>query len=159
MVDFIPDSPKVQEPPVPYFEDSSKYGIAGHSTSKSIERLQDEIKQSLVQLDAGYVRFVSGLYGDKPKRYGFQVHFNLAGVPGRIDCAALPIRQETPAKKQQALCQALYFVRDWLDVESRTAVFRPGNIALIPYLIGQNGKTVAEALKESKQLPMLMPEN
>lgn len=155
-MNFIPETPTQKSVKAPFFEDSEKLKIAGRGTTKSLEALQSEIKQRLAELGAGGVNFHQGKFDDKPLRYGFQIYFNLNGIPGRIDAAALPMRSEAPKKKEQALAQALYFVRDWLDVELRTSMFRPGNVALLPYLIGANGKTVVEALVETHQLPMLV---
>lgn len=156
MVNFIPDNTPETEVVVPWFEDSQKEGIEGYATTKTPEALQSEIRGLMVRLNAYNVRFTSGVLDAKPKRYGYQIHFQLNGMPGRIDCAALPIKSETPARKQVAQAQALYFVRDWLAVEVRSTMFRPGAMTLLPYLIGENGKTVTEALIETYALPIPM---
>lgn len=156
MANFIPDAPKGGVFDIPFYEQSKAVDIPGRRTDKSIAILQSEIVNLIAKLGGGLVTFQSGALDTRPKRYGYQIHFNLSGLPGRIDIAALPLQSETANKKDRALAQALYFARDWLSVEVHSAMFRPGAIALVPYLIGANGLTVTEALVESHQLPLLV---
>lgn len=155
MVNFIPEAPQATVLKLPYFEDSREAGIEGRGTEKSLTALQNEIGGFIAQLGGSLVTWVPGKLDTQPKRYGYRINFNLGGISGRIDVAALPIRSETPNKKDRALAQALYFLRDWLGVEVRSAMFRPGSISLAPFLIGSSGLTVIEALVETHQLPML----
>lgn len=153
---------------VPYFDDiyKSGSGIPGSSAKGSIEDYQMQIEALIRQLNATHVQFVQGHYpgqGDpsagsgqvQPDRYGYQILFRLNGNPGRIDVAALPIRRESRHKIDRAKAQALFLVRDWLQSEVYSHLYRPGSITLIPYLIGDDGRTVTETLLQSKALPML----
>jgi hypothetical protein len=140
---------------VPYFEDSQKAKIAGRGTEKSIAQLQREIIDLLTRLGAHSITFVSGVYPAQTKRYGFQVLFVYGSLPGRIDCAALPMRSEAPKKKDRAQAQALYLLRLELEAQSNAWVYKPGAVPLVPYLIGAGNKTVTEALVETKSLPVM----
>ena len=158
MVNFIPEPVKTAAPKVPFFEDSSTLQIPGRGTKKSEKQLQVEINNLMMKLDAGNVLFSPGKFEvapNSPQRYGYLMTFSLNGTPGRMEIAALPIRKETPAKKDDALRQALYLVRNWLESEVFSTMYRPGAVPLIPFLIGAGDKTVTELLVESGNLPML----
>ena len=58
-------------------------------------------------------------------------------------------------KKDRALAQALFLVRNWLESEVFSSVYRPGAVALLPFLIGDNGETVTETMVHSGKLPIL----
>ena len=150
---FIPDKPKKENLYVPYFEDVNASDVAGRRTKKSQKVLQSEIEMLIAKLGGSAVQFVSGGFQTSPTRYGFNIEFNVSGIPARIDAAALPIRTETDKKKDRALAQCLFLVRDWLQAEVNSLVYRPNSFALLPYLIGEGGKTVTESLMESRMLP------
>lgn len=154
-MNFIPENLKSSTVQVPYFEDVKASDIPGRGTEKSLQRLQDEASQMLMKLGAGGIYWVQGTFPGTPERFGFQIHFNYNGIPGRIDCAALPLRGSGKVKKDRALAQAVYLVRNWLEAEVYAHVYRPGAVPLVPYLLGEGGKTVTEALIESRALPML----
>jgi hypothetical protein len=156
MPTFIPDPIAVREQEVPYFEDSQALDIPGRGTHKKVQTLQHEVIQMLARLGAASVQFVPGTYDDGPRqRVGFQVQFWYGSVQGRIDCAALPLRVETPRQKDRALAQALYLLRDELQAMVHSQVYKPGAVPLIPYLIGPNGQTVTEYLVETQNVPQL----
>jgi len=155
MVSFIPEKPTSPVLDVPYFEDSQEKKVMGYGVKRSVESLQKSIYDLLMRLSAGAIHFTPGQYPGATKRYGFQIHFKVNGMPGRIDCAALPMRIENPKKKDRTLAQALYIVEMWLQAEVNSMIYRPGAITLLPYLIGVGGKTVTEALMEQQVLPDL----
>jgi hypothetical protein len=157
MPEFIPDTPTMPESKVPFFEDITARDVPGRGVEKPIEFYQKRIEQLLLKLGGGFVAFIPGRYPGKPTRYGYQITFSLNGIPGRFDAAALPMRSETPKKKDRALAQALYLVGLWLEAEVYSQVYRPGSIPLIPYLIGAGGKTVTEELVERRVLPDIRP--
>jgi hypothetical protein len=155
---FIPDDFESKTPEVPWFEDaSSELGIRGHATSKSIDTLKTEIKSAMSALGGGVTSFLSGKWPTNPPRYGYQINFNYGDREGKIDIAALPIRKETPSKRKQCLKQALYTVRDMLDSQFNTSVLVPGSAPLIPFMIDDKGKTLAETLSETSAIPLLSP--
>lgn len=95
---FIPEDFHLEEDEAIYFEDASgTAGIVGYSTQKSISELQDNVSSAFAKL-GGYVhRFIRGKSGD---RYGFRILSTFRGVAGQLDVIALPLRRETPARKQ-----------------------------------------------------------
>jgi len=155
---FIPDPIAITEQSVPYFEDSRDREIPGRGTEKSHARLQGEIIDFLARLGASSIYFVPGIYpgADRARRYGFQIFFMFSGRQGRIDCAALPIRSETPTKKDRALAQALYLVRLELEAACNSLMYKPGAVPLAPYMIGDGGKTVTEYLFDVQMQPHLL---
>lgn len=153
MATFIPDI-QVQQIKVPFFEDQ-KDNIPGRGTHKAIAVLHKEIEKLLGQLNAYNVLFVPGKYDGTPKRYGFQIHFVMNGNKGRMDCVALPMREEFPVRKDRALAQALYLIRDKLQALAFAYAYEPGSIPLLPYLIGDTGETVTEAMIAHGMLPQL----
>ncbi len=155
MTQFIPERLTSLERAIPYFEDQEGENIPGRRTHKSIISLKAEIFDLLAELGADDPYFVAGKFpAGNRERYGFQVFFTLQGARGRIDCAALPIRKETTVKKDRALAQALFLLRDELQAMVYAFVHKPGSIPLVPYLIGAGGKTVTEALIESATLAL-----
>jgi hypothetical protein len=155
MVQFIPEKPKAPELNVPYYEDNLQDKLVpGRGVHKPVEYYQNQIKDLLLKLGAGAVSFPAGTYPTSPTpRYGYQIQFSLNGIPGRIDCAALPLRSETAYRKDRALAQALFLVRTWLEGELYSTIYRPGSIPLVQYLIGAGDKTVTEMLVEKQMLP------
>lgn len=137
---------------IPFYEDQADAKIPGRGTDKTPEQLQSEILDLMTKLGAYNVLFVSGKSDEKPVRYGYRITFMASGHPGRIDVAALPMRAETPARKQKALAQALYGIRNWLESEVFSQYYRPGNIPLLPYMIGEGNLTVNESITQKREL-------
>lgn len=154
---FIPDVPKIAVLKVPYYEDSKEHDVPGRGVKLTVNQYQWQIMNLLLKLGAGAVIFLPGTYPTEPKRYGFQLQFSLNGIPGRFDIAALPLRSETAVKKDRALAQALYQVGNWLEAEVNSATYRPGAVALVPFLIGAGGKTVTEEMVERGVLVDIHP--
>lgn len=141
---FVPSDERANDVlHVPFFEDSSKENIPGRGTEKSVKELQREAVNLLIKLGAGNVQFLQG-YWDETGRYGYQINFSVNRHPGRMEICALPLESETQHKRDRALAQALYFLRDWLSVEERTRLFRPGAFALLPFMVTETGETVSE---------------
>jgi len=158
MVNFIPEPVQTAARNIPYFEDSQDRKIPGRRTEKSAERLQSEIREMMLQLDAGNIAFSPGKFEvapGVPMRYGWLMTFSVNGIKGRMEIAALPMRHETPSTKDQALRQALYLVHNWLESEVFSVLYRPGAVPLIPFLIGTGNRTITEALVESTDIPLL----
>lgn len=153
---FIPDKPSAPALEVPFFEDITAKDVPGRGVTKPIDFYQKQIVNLMLKLGAGKVLFVPGTFPTLPKRYGYQITFSLNGIPGRIDVAALPMKKETPNRKDRALAQAIYLLQLWLEAEVFSTIYRPGAISLVPYLIGEGGKTVTEALAERANLPQLI---
>lgn len=154
---FIPETPKAPDLAVPFYEDNLRdKEVPGRAVEKPLEYYQKQIVGLMLKLGAMLITFTPGTFPTKPKRYGYLITFSVNGIQGRIECAALPMHSETPNKKDRAQAQALYLVKMWLESEVYSSVYRPGAIPLVPFLIGNDGKTVTEALLE-RGLPQLLP--
>ena len=155
---FVPDDFEVKSSQVPWFEDaSSELGIRGHRTHKTIETLKTEIKAAMSKLGGGVTSFLSGKFETIPPRYAYQINFNYGVREGKIEIAVLPIKKETATRREGALKQALYTVREMLESQFNSGVLIPGSAPLIPYMIDDQGRTLAEALSETDSIPLLSP--
>jgi len=151
-MDFKPDVDE-KDLVVPYFEDASNEdGVIGYTTQKSQKKLKAEITAGFGRLGGSVVGFQSGKFAN---RYGFRIEFTFAGVPGRMDVAALPIKKETESKVDKAKRHALYSVQKRLEAEYSTMLVMPGDVPLMPYMLNDSGKTILEMMRESGQLPAL----
>lgn len=155
-MNFVPNQIS-SEIEVPFFDDMREKKIAGYATERPIKLHKKEIADALAQLDAFAIRFDEGAYPGQPLRFGFRITFSFNGVPGRIDCAALPIRSFTEHKKDRALAQALYLVSVELKAAANAWVYKPGSVPLLPYLIGRDGQTVTEGLVSQGIIPDVRP--
>lgn len=154
MANFIPEF-KTPISNVPYFEDSIKLKIPGRATRKTVQQLQKEIGEVLVKLGAFNTQFEPGAFPGTPKRYGYRVNFQFANASGRIDIAALPMKNETVTTRRDALEQALYLFRNKIEAQFYANIYEPGSLPLMPYLIGRDGQTVSEAIAATGTLPAL----
>lgn len=156
MNQFIPDHLIPKQQSIPYFEDLTGRNIPGWATEKSLSSLLQEIVALMHQMGAFNVFPMPGTYADGGRvRYGFQINFGYGQARGRIECAALPLRKDTKGKKDRALAQAVFLLRDELQAMVYASIHKPGAVPLVPYLIGTGGKTVTEALAETGNLPLL----
>ena len=155
---FIPDDMDVKEPSIPWFENATQEtGVKGHRTRKGIEELKTEIKSAMSKLGGGVTTFLSGTYHTKPKRYGYQITFAYGNREGRIEVASLPMKNETEGRRKQALKQALFTVRAMLEAQFNAGLLLPGSAPLVPYLLDDQGRTLAESLAETANIPLLSP--
>lgn len=150
--DFTPENtPQLQVEDVPFFEDAKADKASGYTTSKTPEALQMEVTGLIGQLGGAAVRFAAGSFGVKPKRYGYVVQFVLINaedkaIPCRIPIAGLPMRSETPARKQQVLAQVLYAFRESLQGELNARRYRPGYSPFVAFMVLPDGSTLMETL-------------
>ncbi len=155
---FIPEQTPAAKLVVPFIEDARTDYAPYYSSKKTIAEVQGEIAAELGKLGGFVNMYLPGYFGDKPKRYGYEIRFSFKGAPGLIRVAGLPMRSETPTKKNQVAVQALCNVRDWLKMLVTQQVFMPGSEPLMQYLLvdGRDGqKTLAEYLLETGRLPLL----
>lgn len=162
---FTPDSQQAQIE-VPFIEDATAatapYYTANANARKKgtdvnkITRLHSEIGVELGKLGAILTGIIPGTYGSgKAKRYGYVIRFVYGGAQGVIHVAGLPMRSETPNKKQDVLVQALSIVRDWLKSAVTARVFNPRSDVLIPYLLVDKEHTVADYIADRGKLPRM----
>lgn len=136
---------------VPYYEDvKSEDGWQGQTTSKSIKTLQGEIISALSRLGGLVSGFQKGsfAFGNK-KRDGFRIFYskevNGRFIPGRIDIAALPLRdQNNVIKREKSLRMALYMFRDAMDGMWFLEQLSPGLDTLVPYMLVDGENTLSQ---------------
>lgn len=145
---FIPEQPtEIQK--VPYFEEARKEdGWEGQATEKSVRALQGEIREALSLLGGTITSFQAGHF-DEIERSGYRIEYIVEAasgreMPGRIDIAALPVRSDTPRKRDQALRMALYMVHRSLKGVWLLQQLSPGYSALVPFMLGPGDKTISE---------------
>lgn len=150
---------------VPFYEDATeKDGWQGQATTKSIGKLQDEISQAINRLGGIVSGFQRGLFMiEDQKRDGFQIHYHLRApngqlVPGRLDVAALPVRDKwSGVKKDKSLRMALYMVREGLQGMWLMQQLSPGFFALMPFMLTSENKTVSQLWSETPVMNRLLP--
>lgn len=163
MFSFQPEEPKAVK--VPYYEDAKeKDGWQGQATTKSVKKLQDEIAQAVNRLGGIVSNFQRGTFQvDDQKREGFQIHYHLTApngslVPGRLDVAALPVRDKwNEVKKDKSLRMALYMVREGLEGMWLMQQLSPGYAALMPFMLTDQNKTVSQLWSETPVMNNLLP--
>lgn len=170
-MDFIPKQPTGEVKTVPFFDDvTSEGGWQGHSTGKSLETLKSEVMVSMSRLGGLVTGFQRGFFQTgSAHREGFRIHYVVeqpdgAMLRGRLDIAALPIR-ETPksrrssvARQEKSLKMALYMLRNALDGSWFLQQLSPGYAPLLPWMIEEGtGKTVTQLWSESVTVGNLLP--
>lgn len=83
---------------VPFFEDAREEIARFYATTKKIATIQEEIIAEVGKLGGGGVQFHEGFFGEKPRRYGYVIDFNINGHPAQMVAAGLPMHSETAAK-------------------------------------------------------------
>lgn len=163
MFSFQPEEKKAVS--VPFYEDAKeKDGWKGQATTKSVSKLQDEISQAINRLGGIVSGFQRGTFFiDDQQREGYQIHYHLKApngrlVPGRLDVAALPVRaRRDPMKKEKSLRMALYMVREGLEGMWLMQQLSPGFAALMPFMLGDDNKTISQMWSESPIMDRLLP--
>lgn len=168
-MNFIPDTPK-NKTNVPYFDDvTSADGWQGFTTGKSIERLKGEIAEAVSRLGGTVLNFQQGKFQEGQVRDGFRLNYFVDAadgrmVKGRIDIAALPvkddwrIRKSIDKRKEQSLRMALYMLKIALDGTWFLQQLSPGYSALMPFMLADGEKTISQIWGESSVMSnMLLP--
>lgn len=157
-MNFTPDQTEPKK--VPYFEDAKREdGWQGHTTTKNLNALKREVEKALLLLGGIVVGFQQGTYNiDGQQRQGFQVHYAVAGMPARMDIAALPVRDHYHAKKkEQSLKMALYMLALGLNGAWLMSQLVPGLNPLIPMMLTEDGRTISQAWAENSAMGRLLP--
>ena len=164
MFNFTPESDKPKI--VPFYEDAKeKGGWKGQATTKSVDRLQSEISEAINRLGGIVSGFQKGTFkeANNAPRDGFQVHYAVKSptghfVPGSLPIAALPVRDKwNDSKKDKSLRMALYMLREALEGMWLLQQLSPGFAALMPWMIGKDGKTVTQLWAENSVMSNLLP--
>lgn len=160
MFNYVSDGPApvIGAVAIPFFEDAKAENSSGHATSKTPEKLQAEVSGLLAQLGGAAIRFEPVKFETKPLRYGYIVRFvlistNDSAIPCKVPIAGLPMRAETPVRKQAVLAQALFAFRESLQGELNALRYRPGYSPLAVHMLDvRTGKTVMETIAEQAAL-------
>lgn len=169
-MNFIPETPKDNIPEVPYYDDvTSENGWQGMSTTKSIERLQGEVKYRLDRLNGIVRRFQPGQFhiGDHV-RDGYRIHYFIEAptgelISGRLDIVALPVRinrlnaASEKKRRESSLKMALYMLEISLAGIWFLARLSPGYAPLMPFMLADGEKTVSQLWSESAVMSRLLP--
>lgn len=162
---FVPEQNK-QTQTVSYFEDAKeKDGWQGQATTKSVDRLKMEVTESITRLGGFVSGFMQGKFlVENQERQGFQIHYSITApngqfVPGRLDIAALPVKDKwNHIKKDKSLRMALYMLRVGLDGMWLFQQLSPGYAPLMPFMIANDeGKTISQLWAESPVMNNLLP--
>lgn len=169
-MNFIPSTPTNQSADVPFFDDvSGDSGWQGQSTSKSLETLKSEIMSSVGRLGGLVTGFQRGQFDvGNQKRDGFRLVYVVETptgqmVPGRIDIAALPVkddyslRRSYDTRREKSLKMALYMLRTALDGTWFLQQLSPGYSALMPWMLANGEKTISQMWGESPIMARLLP--
>lgn len=157
-MNFVPDQKEVQR--VPYFEDAKREdGWQGHTTTKNLNALKREVEKALLLLGGIVVGFQQGKFIiDGQERQGFQVHYAVAGMPARMDIAALPVKDRwSVKKKEQSLKMSLYMLALGLNGAWLMKQLVPGLNPLIPMMLTDSGKTISEMWADGSAMGRLLP--
>lgn len=172
-MEFMPDSQEAQK--VPFFKDTmgeSKKGWAGHTTRKSIDKLQTEIKVAISLLGGTVTGFMKGTYAGENPRDGYHLHYVMESpdglVKGKMEVAALPVKKPRwmdgregdtyKRQREQSLKMALYMLRDSIKGMWYLQQLSPGFAALMPFMIvNEAGDTVTQLWSKQKSFSNLLP--
>lgn len=160
---FQPDQKDVK---LQYFDDvKASEGWEGHTTSKSIDRLIQEIQSNLALIGCVFIRCQSGKFGE---RHGFQIHFAMQSAngmtPGRLDIACLPLkknyryrgRKDPRAEGTQKM--ALYMVAKAIKGMYFLNVLSPAFVPFMSLMLAHGDQTLGQLWIQHGNLTPLLPE-
>lgn len=151
---FTPDEDQ-QRLEVPLFEEARADFAPYYRSKATVADAQRQIITEIAKLGGGAVQFQSGQYGT---RVGYRIFFYYGGQRGLLRVAGLPFKNPpTDIKREQARVQALLNVRDWLKSAVTAQVFSPGSEPLIPMLLVDGERTVADVIATDGRLPRINP--
>ena len=172
-MNFVPDGKASQLLRVPYAgEARAADGWQGQDTGRSIETLKSDVVVAMGRLGGVVHGFQRGSYRvDDQDRAGVQISYSVEApggkmVYGRLDVAALPVRQPARHRNAQrildrrneaALAMALYNVVQTLRAQWVLAQLNPGYVPLMPWLLGDKGKTLTEMWTTGAAAGRLLP--
>lgn len=170
-MNFIPED-RVADLDVPFFEDAkASDGWQGHTTTKTMERLQEEVSASIQRLGGLVTSFQRGEFAVQGpvNRQGFQIRYVIAvndrdAIPGRFDVAALPVkvrgqREHIKARQEKSLKMALYMINISLNGLWFLRKLNPGFAPLMPWTLTNDGdQTITQAWNQRLSNGLLLTE-
>ena len=153
---FTPTHDPMTAPTVPYFEDARADFAPYYRSRKTIKQAKQDVTTNLGLLGAALIEFREGTFEiNQQSRKGYEVVFNWVGNMGVMRVAGLPMHSRTAVKEDQVKIQALLNLADWLKASITQRTFSPGDTPLLPFLLVDGKRTLAEALAGGKSLPLL----
>lgn len=141
---------------VPYYEDAREDFAPYYRSRKGVKAAQQELAEELAKLGGVVIAIREGFFGNKPRRYGYEIDFLLHERRGILRVAGLPMRSETEIKRQGVRVQALLNVRDWLKTAVTQRVFQPlAAHPLMTLLLVDGQRTVGDVLMQQSHIPAL----
>lgn len=151
--DFRLDPDALELDRLPFFEEATAANSQYHSSQRSIEEAQDEVRQSMARLGGAVTRFIPVIF-EHPERLGFLIEYVFAGGAfGRLPVAALPIRRRTAKRDERARVQALLIAADMLNAAANGQQHVPTSNPLFLHLLVDGEHTIAQMLVKRQQLP------
>lgn len=149
---FTPDQSK-STTDVPFIEDAQGAGAKYYSTTKSLEKCETAVRDSIA-LHGGHVAsIVSGLFNiNGVKRHGYLIDFSLGGNPGQITVLGFPMRKTTEARIKQVKRMALLNVAESFQSAFMCKQLMPGSNPLIMHLLVNGETPLHEILAEQYQI-------
>jgi hypothetical protein len=169
MFDFKPQDNK--DIVVPFFDDvSSRDGWEGHTTTRSIEKLKQEIAENLTLIGCVLTGFQQGKYGD---RHGYQIHFAMkaAGgklMPSRLDIACLPLNPKKRVRNSRSKRgvdwriegtqkMALYMTAKAIKGMYFLTMLSPAYIPFLSLMLDSSNQTLGQIWVQHGNLVPLLP--
>jgi len=164
--------PAQKEKKIPFFDDvKASDGWEGHTTSKSIDKLQSEISTNLSLIGCVFSGCIAGTYGD---RHGFQIHFAMKDgsgrmIPSRLDISCLPLnpkyrhrsrsygRGSKDPRIEGTQKMALYMCAKAIKGMYFLNVLSPSFIPFMSLMLNAQNETLGQVWIQSGGLAALMP--
>jgi hypothetical protein len=141
---FIPTE-SIDSLKAPYFEDARADFAPYYRSDKTIKQATNEVIVEIGKLNANVTAFNSGKFQiNGQTRFGYEINFLMNGARGVIRVAGLPIKSYMATKEDKVRVQCLLNVRDWLKAAVTMQVFSPDTSPLMPYLLVDGKRTIAE---------------
>lgn len=146
---------------VPFFEDATGETAPNYSTKRTVEDAQSELsrwvgKHGGIVVGLSPVKFNATIKNKIVVRYGYILDFIFGGgARGRMHIAGLPMKAETPDKKNRILAMALLNRAELFKTAFTTRIHDPYSNPLFQYLLVDDNHTVAQMLIEKQQLNLL----
>jgi hypothetical protein len=157
---FIPFT-QDQVEKLPFYDEAStaKHGVRGHTTSKAVTTLENEIRRVIGQMGGSVTGFVYGHYEEKPRRYGVIVHYAFGIQTGRFELKTLPVKSVQKKVSTGAIKQALFTLRLALEGIYNMRLLDPNFSAAM--LIGNlivpgKDETFVKVLQQNNEIPNLI---
>jgi hypothetical protein len=136
-----------------YFEDAGAENSQYHKSRRDIESAQQEVQTAINRLNGAVTQFIPVIF-ENPERVGYIVEYVFrGGAFGQLPIAALPIRQETPRRRERARVQALLIAADMFHAAANAQQHTPLNNPLLLHLLADGEHTIAQMIAERQELP------